>query len=423
MYQRAYSGPNSQVYLTTTHVRKIVPRFSDLTLNIDGIREAGIVTYLNAYMRHSGIITFLDMKYLSEGAIIDMPRATCDLAAFLRSHKTIPIDQKNKFGDQIIDAVRFCHSLNVMHRDIKPQNILLYSLDRLVLTDFGAARLVTSSLDQHLTSDTCTLFYRAPEILLNTHYDFTADIWSLGCTLAEIYLGKPLFRADRVDKLHVLRLIVKYRGLPENLTLRQQILSALDLHEGHKVKVRQNMFFPINMQNSGRCGVIKKMLRVDPLERFHFDLTSNNIVASIWPKPIPVPIQRKIAGFVEQHLLGFDCYWLILHCLAFLDGFDLITLYAVLILVVKAKLYSEYNFAKLVPSEWRERVILRETLIAPICSNIIILPTPLELLHEKNTKIDNSLAVKTLTLWIRDQMPTIKTSARMVEELNTILSK
>jgi serine/threonine protein kinase len=97
---------------------------------------------------------------------------------------------------QILDGVTHIHSLSFVHRDIKPENVLI-DLDMNVrLSDFGLMRRIVG--DRSLTCSVCTLWYRAPELLLgiDTYNPFAVDIWSVGCTFHVILKKRPLFRGD-----------------------------------------------------------------------------------------------------------------------------------------------------------------------------------------------------------------------------------
>lgn len=101
---------------------------------------------------------------------------------------------------QIFKATKYIHSGNVIHRDQKPSNILLDSECLVKLCDFGLARSLSQigvdeeTGDPTLTEYVATRWYRAPEILLASHrYTKGVDMWSLGCILGEILMGRPLF--------------------------------------------------------------------------------------------------------------------------------------------------------------------------------------------------------------------------------------
>ncbi|CAG5132163.1 unnamed protein product [Candidula unifasciata] len=100
---------------------------------------------------------------------------------------------------QLFKSMKYLHSGNVIHRDLKPSNILVDSECAVKLCDFGLARSLTQIAmddagDPNLTEYVATRWYRAPEILLASHkYTKGVDMWSLGCILGEMLLGKPLF--------------------------------------------------------------------------------------------------------------------------------------------------------------------------------------------------------------------------------------
>lgn len=92
---------------------------------------------------------------------------------------------------QILTGVDFLHSNRIVHRDLKPANILVTNRGKIKLADFGLARIYQQA--QLLTAVVVTLWYRAPEILLQSSYASPVDIWSCGCIFAELYNRKPLF--------------------------------------------------------------------------------------------------------------------------------------------------------------------------------------------------------------------------------------
>ncbi|XP_050380152.1 cyclin-dependent kinase C-2 C-like [Argentina anserina] len=105
---------------------------------------------------------------------------------------------------QLFSAVEHCHMRGIMHRDIKASNILVNNDGILKLADFGLANVVNSKSKQPLTSRVVTLWYRPPELLMGaTEYGVSVDLWSVGCVLAELFLGKPILKGrTEVEQLH-----------------------------------------------------------------------------------------------------------------------------------------------------------------------------------------------------------------------------
>lgn len=117
---------------------------------------------------------------------------------------------------QILEAIAYCHKHRILHRDLKPQNLLVDQFGHIKLADFGLARVFNFPMRGY-THEVVTLWYRAPEILLGTKmYATGVDIWSLGCIFAEMMMLRPLFPGDsEIDQLYR---IFKFLGTPTENT-------------------------------------------------------------------------------------------------------------------------------------------------------------------------------------------------------------
>ncbi|KAF2123254.1 kinase-like domain-containing protein [Lophiotrema nucula] len=111
-------------------------------------------------------------------------------------------DMVKKFTRQLCEGIRYCHAHRILHRDLKPQNLLIDKDGNLKLADFGLARAFGVPLRTY-THEVVTLWYRAPEILLGgRQYSTGVDMWSVGCIFAEMCTRKPLFPGDsEIDEI------------------------------------------------------------------------------------------------------------------------------------------------------------------------------------------------------------------------------
>ncbi|XP_012679631.2 pre-mRNA processing factor 4Bb [Clupea harengus] len=121
------------------------------------------------------------------------------------------------YSQQLFLALKLLKRCNILHADIKPDNILVNeSKTILKLCDFGSASHVA---DNDITPYLVSRFYRAPEIIIGKPYDYGIDMWSVGCTLYELYTGKILFPGSSNN--HMIKLAMDVKGKMPNKMIRK----------------------------------------------------------------------------------------------------------------------------------------------------------------------------------------------------------
>ncbi|CAG5982124.1 unnamed protein product [Menidia menidia] len=161
---------------------------------------------------------------------------------------------------QLLSGITFLHSNRVMHRDLKPENILVTSGGQVKLADFGLARIY--SCHMALTPVVVTLWYRPPEVLLQSSYATPVDIWSTGCIFAEMFRRKPLFRGD--SEMDQLGKIFEVIGLPPEEEWPTDVTVSRKNFPPLSARPITDFVPDINEQGA---QLLLKMLTFDPLKR------------------------------------------------------------------------------------------------------------------------------------------------------------
>ncbi|KAF8925941.1 Cyclin-dependent kinase 3 [Dissophora ornata] len=143
------------------------------------IREISLLKEL----RHDHVVQLLDIIHDENRLYLVFEFLDLDLKKYMDTLPTtsisgLPLDQVKEYLYQLIRGVEYCHARRVLHRDLKPQNLLIDESRNLKLADFGLARAFGIPLRPY-THEVVTLWYRAPEILMGCrHYSTAVDIWS-----------------------------------------------------------------------------------------------------------------------------------------------------------------------------------------------------------------------------------------------------
>ncbi|XP_014293847.1 serine/threonine-protein kinase fused isoform X2 [Halyomorpha halys] len=159
---------------------------------------------IQRHFNHPNIIQMFDSFETENEIAVVTECAFRDLYRILASERFLHEELARKITSDLVSALYYLHSNRVLHRDLKPQNVLLSEKGVAKLCDFGFAR--NMSLGTHvLTSIKGTPLYMAPELMEGNPYDHNADLWSLGCITYEMVVGSPPFKTNNI--LHLANLI------------------------------------------------------------------------------------------------------------------------------------------------------------------------------------------------------------------------
>ncbi|KAK9129144.1 hypothetical protein Sjap_009631 [Stephania japonica] len=186
------------------------------------------------------------------------------IRTFRQTSQNIPIGTLKILMYQLCKGVAFCHGRGVLHRDLKPHNLLMDPKSMaLKIADLGLARAFTVPIKKY-THEILTLWYRSPEVLLgDTHYSTAVDIWSVGCIFAELVTNQALFPGDsEVQQLHhIFRLL----GTP-NENVWPGVTKLAYWHEYPQWR-RQTLSSVVpNLDDTG-LDLLSKMLMYEPSKR------------------------------------------------------------------------------------------------------------------------------------------------------------
>jgi len=257
-------------YKQVVALKKVFDAFHNAT---DAQRTFREVMFLQEINGHENIVRLLNIIKAENNKdlylVFDFMET--DLHAVIRANILEEI-HKQYIIYQILKALKYIHSGDLIHRDLKPSNILLNSECHAKVADFGLARSVAADNNDDgnnpvLTEYVATRWYRAPEILLgSTKYSKAVDMWSVGCILGELIVGKAIFPGtstlNQIER--VLELIGKPK--PEDIEsiesqLAWNIIGSINITK----KKSFHSFFPKASETA--LDLIRKLLSFNPNNR------------------------------------------------------------------------------------------------------------------------------------------------------------
>jgi len=183
-------------------LKKIRLEAEDEGIPSTAIREISLLKEL----QHPNIVRLYDVVHTERKLTLVFEYLDQDLTKYLDfCERGLDPSMIKSFLFQLLRGVAFCHHHRVLHRDLKPQNLLINREGELKLADFGLARAFGIPVRSY-THEVVTLWYRAPDVLMGSRkYSTPVDIWSIGCIFAEMASGRPLFagtsEADQLDRI------------------------------------------------------------------------------------------------------------------------------------------------------------------------------------------------------------------------------
>ena len=238
--------------------------------------------------------TFLVFEYLEH-----------DLMGLIARKIKFSVAQIKCIMKQMLEGLAYIHSKNIIHRDLKTANILLNNKGETKICDFGLSRL-PKPRSKPLTVRVMTLLYRAPEVLLGKKdYSEKADIWSLGCIFAELYIGEVFFLAQ--NPVHLMDLIVQRVGTPEDPDYWPE-LDSLPYYKDvfpkrqYKANLRNYLYRKKASIDPAGLDLLEKLLEFNPEKRFSCIQALNHP----YFKTEPLPCESKDMPKIEKECHEFN---------------------------------------------------------------------------------------------------------------------
>ncbi|KAJ3135224.1 Mitogen-activated protein kinase [Physocladia obscura] len=250
-------------------IKKVLKVFEKSILAKRALREIKLLKHFNGHENITGILDMdiADINNFNEIYLVQ-ELMEADLHQIIRSEQPLTDAHFQYFIYQICRGVKYIHSANVLHRDLKPGNLLVNADCELKICDFGLARGLAPADDAgFMTEYVATRWYRAPEIMLSFRsYTKAIDMWSIGCIFAELLGGKPLFKGrDYVDQLNQ---ILNILGTPDDATLRRIGSERAQLYIRslrRTLKVPWAHLFP--RASNVALDLLERLLTFDPASR------------------------------------------------------------------------------------------------------------------------------------------------------------
>lgn len=243
-------------------LKKIRLEAEDEGIPSTAIREIALLKQL----QHPNIVRLYDVIHTDKKLTLVFEFLDQDLKRFMDAcgENGIQAETTKSFLYQLLRGIAYCHEHRVLHRDLKPQNLLINMTGELKLADFGLARAFGIPV-RNYTHEVVTLWYRAPDVLLGSRkYSTSVDIWSVGCIFAEMVNARPLFPgtndADQLTK------IFKVLGTPSPATW-PEMTQLPEYKDNFPVYPGLSLKKIVKKLDAAGLDLLQRMLEYDPTKR------------------------------------------------------------------------------------------------------------------------------------------------------------
>ncbi|CAD5235055.1 unnamed protein product [Bursaphelenchus xylophilus] len=266
-------------------------------VNRTALREIKLLQEL----RHDNIITLRNVFSRKNNIQLVFDFMETDLEQLLKNGSVILMGSHVKnMVMQMLLGVEFLHMHFILHRDLKPNNLLINSAGRMKVTDFGLARFFGSPTREY-THQVVTRWYRCPELLFGARaYGVGVDMWAVGCIIAELLLRVPLFQGD--SDLDQLVKIFTVMGVPtdNDWAKRKSLPDYIEIKPANPIPVDLRSLFTAASDNL--LELMRGCLRFDPLKRLTATEALNSAYFREEPfacddEQLPVPTSENIMDY------------------------------------------------------------------------------------------------------------------------------
>ena len=255
-------------------------------------------------LKHENIVSLHDVIHTENKLMLVFEYMDKDLKKYMDSRGQggqLDYITIKSFMYQLLQGIAFCHENRVLHRDLKPQNLLINSKGQLKLGDFGLARAFGIPVNT-FSNEVVTLWYRAPDVLLGSRtYNTSIDIWSAGCIMAEMYTGRPLFPGTTNED--ELQKIFRLMGTPSERSW-PGISQFPEYKTSFHIYATQNLGSILPQVDSLGLDLLSRMLQLRPEMR----VSAKEALGHAWFRDLgqlrqqaQVQAQQVQQGMVTQH--------------------------------------------------------------------------------------------------------------------------